>query len=227
MKSTREMQENKLSDKEINVVLDSMCILHSRLEQKNQHILKFFNENKIENMDCNLKTGDYGLAVRSNSVFKNDYFVKDLIIERKANLNEFAKNITKKRAQFVNEMNRAAASNSKFIVMFERTPVALKCIKCNKLIDIKSIGEKCNCEKDNIISLKNDKYIYLFEDFYNEIIRSNYNSRINNRSYYATIMSWNHSKQWNNHFTFVDKDEAGRYIYNTFKYYLRSRLKSL
>jgi hypothetical protein len=215
------MEVNKLSEKQINIVLDSICVLWSSLEQKNDHIIRYFDDNKIKHMKTNLKTGDYGLAVKSNQVFKKDYYIKNIVIERKNGLDEFANNITRKRQQFINEVNRASATNTKLIIMFERCPTAFKCKKCNMLFKIGD-SEKCNCK-----DVGEEDLIYLFEDFYEEVLRGNYRSMVNPKSFYGSIMSFNHSHYWNNHLVAVNKQNAGQYIINTFKYYLRSRLKSL
>ena len=48
-----------LTDKQISEVIQNMVILHDTREQKNQHILDFFDENNIIHEKEKLATADY------------------------------------------------------------------------------------------------------------------------------------------------------------------------
>lgn len=62
-------------------------------------------------------------------------------------------------------------------------------------------------------------------DNYGDIKKHNYNTKINPNSLVASLHSF--QEEFNSPFIFIDKDSSGEYIYKTFYYYLRNKLKNI
>lgn len=77
-------------------------------EQKNQHILKYFEKNSIEYETKKVDEGDY--KIEGNDI---------ICIERKGNLDEIMANIT--QARFKRELQRAKQKGIKLIVLIENS----------------------------------------------------------------------------------------------------------
>ena len=67
--------------------IDYKIIVDTR-EKKNDHILKVFDKNNIKYEKRALKTGDYAIQYKDK--------VLDLVIERKANIDELLQNLIEK-----------------------------------------------------------------------------------------------------------------------------------
>lgn len=61
-------------------------------------------------------------------------------------------------------------------------------------------------------------------DSYGDIKKHNYKSQINPNSLVASLHSF--QEEFNSPFIFINKDSSGEYIYKTFYYYLRNKLKN-
>ena len=80
-------------------------------EKKNQHVLDYFETVGIKYEIAKLDFGDYMDAYRPG-----------LVIDRKQNIAELAKNVVgKDRDRFVRELERAQAAGSKMIILVEQT----------------------------------------------------------------------------------------------------------
>ena len=77
-------------------------------EQKNQHILKYFEKKNIEYETKKVDEGDYKLEGKDT-----------ICIERKGNLNEIMANIT--QARFKRELERSKQKGVKLIVLIENS----------------------------------------------------------------------------------------------------------
>ena len=105
-----------------------MIILHTTNEQKNQHILDYFDKKKIKRKAKALKTGDYGFMIESCpelGFVKDTYFTDELCIERKNTIDEVAGNIKEHDERFFKELNRMINIKNSYIL-----------IENNKLDDI-------------------------------------------------------------------------------------------
>jgi len=70
----------------------------------------------------------------------------------------------------------------------------------------------------------NNKIRLLIEDTsYADIYKGNYDTKFNSKSFIGSLHSF--QEEFNAPFFFTDKEHSGEYIYNTFKYYLRNKLK--
>ena len=95
------------TDKELKELLDSMVILVDTREQKNIHILKYFDSHKIPYKERKLDYGDYSAYLPENEGLgiHRDIFLT-AAIERKNSIDELASSI-KERTRFENELIRA------------------------------------------------------------------------------------------------------------------------
>ena len=79
-------------------------------EKKNQHILAYFDKTGIKYEICKLDFGDY-----------MDVYRPEIVIDRKQNIAELAKNVTgKDRDRFVRELERAKDAGSKLVILVEQ-----------------------------------------------------------------------------------------------------------
>lgn len=98
----------KYTEKEQNQILKSITILVDTREKNNQHILKYFNEKKIPYIERALSQGDYSFMLPKNeslSIFRDIYYDKEIVIERKANLDELSGNLSQQRDRFEKELS--------------------------------------------------------------------------------------------------------------------------
>ena len=83
------------TDKEIKAIKNNLTILVDTREQKNQHILDFFNMKKIKYEVHKLDYGDYSCKIPAGTIegqTSDIYFDRDIVIERKACIDELASN---------------------------------------------------------------------------------------------------------------------------------------
>ena len=92
-----------LTDKQVSDIIHNMVILTDTREQKNQHILDFFDENEIPHKKEQLRTADYSFYLPDYPELGID---RKILVERKGSLNEIAGNFTKDRGRFVREFER-------------------------------------------------------------------------------------------------------------------------
>lgn len=92
---------------------DNLTIICDTREQVNGHILDWFQKQKIPFVERGLNTGDYSVMWRDQS------FEDEVLIERKANLDEIAGNFTVGRERFEREFTRAKAQNTKVFLVVE------------------------------------------------------------------------------------------------------------
>lgn len=89
-----------------------MKIICDTREKKNQHILDYFEKNGIEYVIRKLDTADYKIEGKD-----------DVVIDRKQNLEELARNLTNKddKSRFWKEVRRSFGSKTKMIVLCEHS----------------------------------------------------------------------------------------------------------
>ena len=85
-----------------------MLICDTR-EKKNGHILDYFGANNIEYVIHKLDYGDY-----------QDHERKHICIDRKQNIAELAKNVTRERARFIREIERANSDGCRLVILVEQ-----------------------------------------------------------------------------------------------------------
>ena len=99
-----------------------MIIVDSR-EKKNSHILKYFITHDIDYVVQKMDVADYQIQGKDN-----------LVIDRKQNLDELARNLTNRsdHARFWKEVRRAKEKNIKMIILCEHG---------GQIKDIKSVAD--------------------------------------------------------------------------------------
>lgn len=102
------MPRYKYTDKEIDEIISSMVILVDKREHEgcNDHILEYFDAKKVPYKKKSLKYGDYSFYIPQNErlgILKDWYFDNDIIIERKARLEEIASNLDSGRDRLEKE----------------------------------------------------------------------------------------------------------------------------
>lgn len=95
--------------------MDSIVILVDTREHdgKNDHILDYFNDKGIAWKKIKLDYGDYSFMVPANEelgIMRDTYFDHEIMIERKANLDEFAGNCVDDRSRLKKEFAMAPAN---------------------------------------------------------------------------------------------------------------------
>ena len=101
------------TDTEVKKLLDSMVILVDTREQENGHLLSYFDKKKIPYKTRKLDTGDYSAMLGDLSL------ERDIVIERKHNLDEICGNFTAERERFEREFLRARAYGIKVVLIIE------------------------------------------------------------------------------------------------------------
>lgn len=97
------------TEKQLKELVSHLIILHTSNEQKNQHILDYFDKKNIKHKSRALKTGDYSFMIEACpelGFVKDTYFTDELCIERKNSVDELAGNIKEHDERFFKELNR-------------------------------------------------------------------------------------------------------------------------
>ena len=104
----REVLNNfKYTDKEMDELVSSLTILVDSREKVNDHILDYFDRKSIPYKKKALDYGDYSFFIPANeklSIPRDLYFNNQVVIERKASLEEISGNLTKERDRFEKEL---------------------------------------------------------------------------------------------------------------------------
>ena len=101
------------TDIELKKRLKSLVIVCDTREQVNGHLTAWFDKNSISHKSRALETGDY------TAMLDGVTFEDEVVVERKANLDEIAGNFTVGRERFEREMIRAKANGTKVFLIVE------------------------------------------------------------------------------------------------------------
>lgn len=113
------MKQYKFSVEEIKRLTKSMIVLVDSREKKNSHILDYFRKQKIPFQTEKLEYGDYSFMIPAAAAGEDIYFHRDVIIERKASLEELSGNLAQERERFEREFLKARNDNAKIYLMVE------------------------------------------------------------------------------------------------------------
>lgn len=94
------------NDTELKKVLKSIEIIIDSREQQNKNITDWFDKKKINYRVEKLNHGDYSYCLPANEEFgiiRDQYFTKDIAVERKAHLDELASNLNSDRKRLETE----------------------------------------------------------------------------------------------------------------------------
>lgn len=112
------MSKYYYTDTQYTKLKNQMVILHANNEQKNEHILDWFDKKKIQHQGKALKTGDYCFMIKANpelGYLKDTYFTDELCIERKNSLGELAGSLIDNT--FHNEIKRMGNIKHKYLLI--------------------------------------------------------------------------------------------------------------
>jgi ERCC4-type nuclease len=101
----------KYTETELKKLLKSIVILCDTREKdgKNDHILKWFDDNGIKYKKMKLSGGDYSFYLPANEelgIFRDHYYENKITIERKANIDELIGNFATDRNRIEDEFLR-------------------------------------------------------------------------------------------------------------------------
>lgn len=102
-----------LTDKQIHNILEDMVIIYDTRERKNDHILKYFDDNGIKYRRDTMTTADMTFELPHYPELGLD---RQFLIERKASLDEIAGNFTKDRARFQREFERITTEHLHLVI---------------------------------------------------------------------------------------------------------------
>ena len=106
------------TDKQYKELLSNIVIQIDKREKSNQHIINWLDENNINHTFKSFESGDYGFIIKKNEELgfsRDTYFVDELFIERKHDLDELAGNL--KDSAFLNEIKRTKNIKHKYIII--------------------------------------------------------------------------------------------------------------
>ena len=112
------MKQYKFSVEEIKKLTKSMVILVDSREKKNTHILDYFRKQKISFQTEKLEYGDYSFMIPA-AADEDIFFHRDIVIERKASLEELSGNLAQERERFEKEFLKAGNDGCKVYLMIE------------------------------------------------------------------------------------------------------------
>lgn len=113
------MKPYKYNLENIKRIAKKMIILVDSREKENSHILDYFKKQNISYQIEKLDFGDYSFYIPATAAGEDIYFHQDIVIERKASLEELSGNLTQKREQFEKEFLTARNNGSKIYLMIE------------------------------------------------------------------------------------------------------------
>ena len=106
------------TEKQYKELLSNMVIQIDKREQRNEHIIEWFDKNNIQHMSKSFESGDYGFIIKKCDELgfvKDTHFVDELFLERKSTIDELANNL--KGETFVNEIKRTKNIEHKYIII--------------------------------------------------------------------------------------------------------------
>lgn len=113
------MQEYKFQANDIKRLIKDMVVLVDTREKNNNHILNYFHKNDINYRIDKLDYGDYSFLIPGTAAGTDIYFHREIIIERKASLEELSGNLAQSRDRFEGEFLRAGNDGCKIYLMVE------------------------------------------------------------------------------------------------------------
>ena len=108
----------KYTDKEKEEIVKSLTILCDTREKVSDHITGWFDKMKINHKRKALSNGDYSFYIPKNpslNIERDLYFDKEIMVERKASLDEISGNFTQHRNRFEEEM--ATFPGKKYLII--------------------------------------------------------------------------------------------------------------
>lgn len=108
------------TDKTYKELLNNMVVLVDSREKSNEHIIEYFEKNKIPYKTKALKTGDYSFMIKACAELGfpiDTYFTDELCIERKNSVDELAGNLTEESGRIMKEFNRMRNIETVYLII--------------------------------------------------------------------------------------------------------------
>lgn len=96
-----------------------MIILVDSREKQNGHILDYFKRQKFAWQETKMDYGDYSFMIPASAAGEDIFFHRDIVVERKASLEELSGNLAQQRERFEKEFLRAGNDGCKTYLMVE------------------------------------------------------------------------------------------------------------
>lgn len=114
------MQKYKFDLDTIKAIAKQMIVLVDTREKQNQHILDYFAKHHIAYRKEKLDFGDYSFLLPAAATgIGNLYFHRDIVIERKASLEELSGNLAQERERFERELAKAKTEGCRIYLLVE------------------------------------------------------------------------------------------------------------
>lgn len=113
------MKQYRFTPEETKKLLKEMVILVDSREKENSHILEYFKRAGIACTKTKLDYGDYSFMIPASAAGEDIFFHRDIVIERKASLEELSGNLAQERERFEKEFLRAGNDGAKVYLMVE------------------------------------------------------------------------------------------------------------
>ena len=113
------MKQYRFSVEELKKLTKSLVALVDSREKKNDHILSYFTKQGIAYQKTKLDYGDYSFYIPAAVAGEDIYFHRDIVIERKASLEELSGNLAQERECFEKEFLKAGNDSCKVYLMIE------------------------------------------------------------------------------------------------------------
>lgn len=113
------MKNYRFTVEEVKKLTKSMVVLVDSREKKNIHILDYFKKQGISYQVSKLEYGDYSFMIPASAAGEDIYFHRDIVVERKASLEELSGNLAQERERFEKEFLRAGNDGAKVYLMVE------------------------------------------------------------------------------------------------------------
>ncbi|MDE7418224.1 MAG: ERCC4 domain-containing protein [Lachnospiraceae bacterium] len=113
------MKQYKFPIGEIKRMTKSIVVIVDSREKKNSHIVGYFEKQGISYQIGALEYGDYSFMIPASAADEDIYFHRDIVIERKASLEELSGNLAQERERFEKEFLKAGNDGAKVYLMIE------------------------------------------------------------------------------------------------------------
>lgn len=113
------MKQYRFSVEELKKLTKSLVVLVDSREKKNDHILSYFTKQGVAYQKTKLDYGDYSFYIPAAAAGEDIYFHRDIVIERKASLEELSGNLAQERERFEKEFLKAGNDGCKVYLMIE------------------------------------------------------------------------------------------------------------
>lgn len=113
------MRQYRFSVEDVKRITKSIVVLVDSREKKNEHILAYFEKQGIAYQETKLDYGDYSFYIPASAAGEDIYFHRDIVVERKASLEELSGNLAQERERFEREFLRAGNDGCKVYLLIE------------------------------------------------------------------------------------------------------------